>query len=101
MPRFLGEDDTKEDERDWKECRNGKIGCADELDIAVDTTGIVRACKALHSAGNERCEHHHDRGVVEIEDERKPCRPGPVRMRCSEDSLGEDKVDDEQEEDAC
>ncbi len=50
----LWENEVKDKQRDWKECRDAEVGRANELDVSVDALGVVgEGEEALNSAGDK------------------------------------------------
>ena len=93
--------EPQQHKRDRQEGRDGEVRGAHELDVVVDTQRIMtQRVEALHGTRNQRREHGDDRSVVDLESQRDGSRPRPARVRGAQDALGENQVDDEEEEDA-
>jgi hypothetical protein len=72
------------------------------LNVMIDSPDVViERIETLDRASNQCYQHEHDGDVVELKRKREPLRPRPMGMRCSNNSLDEDQVDDEEDEYSC
>lgn len=95
-------DNSEEHQGDWKEGCHSKIGPTNELHVPINSPDVGRECvEGLDRASNQCYEHENDGDVVELECEGEPLRPCPMRVASSDDSLGEDQVDDEEDKYSC
>jgi hypothetical protein len=62
---------------------------------------VVERIETLDRARNQGYQHKNDGDVVELESDGEPLRPSPMGMRCPDNSLGEDQVDDKEDEYSC
>lgn len=91
-------DDGEENEREWQTCDHEDHGDGRELDVSVYAVDIrPERVDALYDCGDARCqdEHHQhvERGEGGLE------RLSQSREYGKTESLGEDQVDDEGDED--
>jgi hypothetical protein len=52
----------------------------------------------LHSTENKGYQHCDNGRIVELESHREPLRPRPIGMRCSNDPLSKDEIDDKDQD---
>lgn len=95
------EEDADEDDGDGEEGDDGVEGLAVQGDGAIDVFGVgVEGVEGLHDGGDEHDERQHDEDVGGDEGPVGEFVPAQVRVGGAEDALGEDEVDDEDEDDA-
>jgi len=97
--RSIGDDDPEGQQGNWKKSCYCKISSSNQLNVVIDPPGIwVERIEALDRAGNQCYQHENDGDVVELECKGEPLRPSPMGMRCSDNSLSKDEIDDEENE---
>ena len=94
-----GDDEADDDERDGEEGDDGEESLAVEEDIAVDAAGVgVEGVEGLHDGSDDHDQGDDDEDIDGFEgggEERVPARVG---VGGADDALGEDDVDDEEED---
>ena len=95
-----GHDRSNGEQDDGEERDDGEEDAAEEHDIVINPAGVrVEREELLHHAGDEHDDDENDRDVEQLERQRHPTIPAQVRVRCPDDALGEDQVDDEENDD--
>lgn len=95
------DDEAAQDEENGEEGDEGVEDLAVELHVAVDAAGVgVEGEEGLHGAGDEHDQGDDDDGVDGLEGGGEGPVPADVRVGGAHDALGEDQVDDEEEDGA-
>ena len=95
------DDEAEDDEGEGEEGDDGEEGLAVEEDVAVDAVGVgVEGVEGLDDGGDDHDERDDDQDVESFEEGREERVPAGVGVRGANDALGEDEVDDEEEDDA-
>ena len=95
------DDEADEDEGDGEEGDDGEEGLAVEEDVAVDAVGVgVEGVEGLDDGGDDHGQGDDDEDVDGFEEGGEERVPAGVGVGGADDALGEDEVDDEEEDDA-
>ncbi|ROW05207.1 hypothetical protein VSDG_00040 [Cytospora chrysosperma] len=93
--------DGQDGDGDGQEGQDGEEGADEALDVQVDAAGgRVEGEEGVHRGGDGHDQHGEDAEVQEEEDQPRGARPADARVVGPDDALGEDEVDEEEEQDA-